>query len=361
MNIRAILAIMRKDLADAIRNQFLLAFLALPVGVALLLKLVLPSHSADLQQLTIVAYDPSHSRLVAALREVPNVRMLEVDSGSQLAESVRENGAAGGLAIPSGFDASVEARKEPELAAYINYEQDEVKRRAFQSLVQEQIMRLTPPPARIAWVDIGAPAEPQTQVRNYRDLVLIVIVLLSVVATGMLIIPLLLVEEKERRTLSFLLVSPAGPTDIVVGKALTGLICSLAITGVVLSLNNGWKGNWDITLLALFLGSLFTVPVGLLLGTFFRNVLQLNTWSTIPLVVLLLPSWLFVTRGLPPILQTLVRLIPTYYVVDTLSLSLAGEASTAKVWGNLAILLVSTAVAFIVAVWALRRRGSYSF
>ncbi|MEW6230162.1 MAG: ABC transporter permease [Bacillota bacterium] len=161
MNIRVILAIMRKDVVDAIKNQFILAFLALPLGLALLLRLVFPNSLTDLQQLTVVAYDPGHSRLVATLQEMPNIRILKADSDSQLMESVRVNKAVGGLVVPPDFDASVEARKQPKLTAYLNYRQDEVKRRAFQRLMQQQITALTPPPATIAWVDIDPPWSPR--------------------------------------------------------------------------------------------------------------------------------------------------------------------------------------------------------
>jgi len=354
MNVHLTLAIMRKDVADAIKNQFIFAFLAMPVVIALIFKLIFP---ADSQKLTVVAYDPDHSRLVAALQEMPNIRLLEVDSDSQLMESVRVNKAVGGLAISPGFDASVVAKKQPELTAYLNHRQAEVKRRTFQRLMQQQVAALTPPPASITWVDVDAPLESQAQAHSFlvENFILVLILVLPVVAIGMMMIPLLLVEEKEKHTLSFLLVSPASTTDIVVGKALIGLMYNLAITGIVIGFNHGWKGNWEITFLALFLGSLFTVPVGLLLGALFNNAIQLNTWGTVPIMLLLLPSFVPMGQALSPVLRTILRLIPTYYLVDTLNLSLANRASIAQVWSNLAILLGSTIVVFAAAVWVLRR------
>jgi len=354
MNARVVSAIMRKDVMDAIKNQFILGFLALPIIVSLLFRVIFPDSSAN--SLTVVVHDPGSSRLVTALQQMPDVQILEVASDDQVVESVRENRAVGGLVIPSSFDSAVEAGDQPELTAYLNYQQGEVKRRIFQRLMQQQIATLRPPPASIVWTDIDAP-ESEAQSSSYliENFILVVMLVFPIATTGVMMIPLLLIEEKEKHTLSFLLVSPASTTDVVIGKALTGLIYGLAITGVVVALNQGWKGNWPVTFLALFLGSLFTIPVGLLLGTFFRNAMQLNTWVTVPVVLLMLPSWISTGQVPPPVLGAVMRLIPTYYLVDTLNLSLAGEASIAQVWGNLAILFGSTIIAFVAAVWALRR------
>ncbi|MEA3397051.1 MAG: ABC transporter permease, partial [Chloroflexota bacterium] len=199
-------------------------------------------------------------------------------------------------------------------------------------------------------------AEAQTSNYLIENFILVVMLVFPMAATGAMMIPLLLIEEKEKRTLSFLLVSPASIADVVIGKALTGLMYSLAITGVVVALNQGWQGNWPVTFLALLLGLLFTVPVGLLLGALFHNAMQLNTWGTVPIMLLLLPSWIATGQVLSPVLEVIMRLIPTYYLVDTLNLSLAGEGSLTQVGGNLAILSGYTVVAFAAAIWVLRRR-----
>ena len=73
--------------------------------------------------------------------------------------------------------------------------------------------------------------------------------------SGALVVPLLLVEEKEKRTLDFLLTSPASLTEIVTGKALTGVVYSALIAGVLLAINHKLIGNWPLTLLTLLLGT----------------------------------------------------------------------------------------------------------
>ena len=52
-----------------------------------------------------------------------------------------------------------------------------------------------------------------------------------------MVVPLLLVEEKEKRTLDFLLASPASLKEIVAGKALTGVAYTVLIAGLLLFVN----------------------------------------------------------------------------------------------------------------------------
>jgi ABC-2 type transport system permease protein len=171
--------------------------------------------------------------------------------------------------------------------------------------------------------------------------------------SGALVVPLLLVEEKEKRTLDFLLTSPAKLTEIITGKALTGVVYSVLIVGVLLAVNYKLIGNWPLTLLTVLVGLLFVVSIGLVMGSLFQNTMQVNTWASLVLMILLAPS--FPLPGLQAALEAGLRLIPTYYFVEALRLALAGTPS-ARIWGHLAVLLVCTVLAFSAATWGLRRQ-----
>ena len=85
MNWRAVLAIARKDIGDAIKNLYVLFQIVLPIVASLLLRLVFPS-GAVADTLAIAVYDPGGSRLVAELRELPQVELLEVALEDHLEE-----------------------------------------------------------------------------------------------------------------------------------------------------------------------------------------------------------------------------------------------------------------------------------
>jgi ABC-type multidrug transport system permease subunit len=132
----------------------------------------------------------------------------------------------------------------------------------------------------------------------------------------------------------------------------TGVVYSLLIAGLLLALNHKMIGNWPLTLLTVSLGLLFVVAIGLFMGSLFKNTMQVNTWASLVLLVLLAPS--VPAPGSPAALETAMRFVPTYYFIDGLKLSWAGTASP-RLWGDLAVVLACTLIAFAAATWALRR------
>lgn len=178
------------------------------------------------------------------------------------------------------------------------------------------------------------------------------LLLLTFGMTGALVVPLLLVEEKEKRTMDFLLTSPAKLTEVIAGKAFTGVVYSVLIAAVLLGINRQLIGNWPLTMLTILLGLLLIVAIGLVMGSLFQTTMQVNTWASLVLLVLMAPS--FPVPGSPAVLETAMRFIPTYYFVEALKLSLAGTSGT-PLWGHLAVVVGCIFVAFFAVTWALRR------
>jgi len=172
--------------------------------------------------------------------------------------------------------------------------------------------------------------------------------------TGAFVVPLLIVEEKEKRTLDFLLSSPASLNEIIAGKALTGVVYTVLIAGLLLGINRDSIQNWPLTSLTILVGLLFVVGVGLVIGSVLKNTMQVNTWAGLILILLLAPSMPLV--GLSGWFDKSMRIIPTYYLSEALKLSIAGIISS-QLWIYLAVLVVCTVVVFFAAAWALHRRN----
>jgi ABC-2 type transport system permease protein len=354
MNSRVVAAIARKDIVDAIRNRYLLIALLTPLLVALLFRVLLPGVNS-LNNLTIVVHDSGNSLLVAQLRTTPQIKLVGVGSADATASEVEKSKAVGGLVVPTNFDADVAAGKQPELTIYVNNRKSTIEQATFRQLLEQQVQSLVkhPVPARLVWIDVAKVRSPQAGGGlNLNKMLLPLLLLLAFAMTGALVVPLLLVEEKEKRTLDFLLTSPASLKEIITGKALTGVVYSLLIAAVLLALNHKLIGNWPLTLLTILLGLLFIVAIGLLMGGLFQNTMQVNTWASLVILFLLTPS--FPSPGLPAALETALHFIPTYYLIEALKLSLAGTASS-RIWGHVAVVLACTLLAFSAATWALRR------
>ena len=354
MTWRVVAAIAQKDLVDAIRNRYLLVALLTPLSVALLMRLIMPGLD-NLNNLTIVVHDPGRSTLVSQLRAVPQLKLVETDSEATAKAEVEKLEAAGALVVPVGFDSDIAAVKQPELTVYLNNNKNAIEQAGFRLLVERQLESLVqrPPPAALKWINVReekrAPSEDGI---NLSQMLLPLLLLLTFGMTGAFVVPLLLVEEKEKRTMDFLLTSPARLTEVIAGKALTGIVYSVLIAGVLLAINRQLVGNWPLTMLTTLVGLLSIVAIGLLLGSVFQTTMQINTWASLVLMVLIAPSFPF--PGAPKVLETAMRFIPTYYFIEALKLSLAGTASP-RMWGYLAVVLGCTVVTFFAVTWAMRR------
>ncbi|HKV35301.1 MAG TPA: ABC transporter permease [Pyrinomonadaceae bacterium] len=354
MNWRVVAAIAQKDLIDAIRNRYLLVALLTPLSVALLLRLMVPGIES-LKNLTIVVHDPGRSALVSKLSAVSQIKLVETDSEANAKVEVEKIDANGALVVPANFDADVAAGKQPKLTVYLNNKKDGIEQVRFRVVVERQVASLVerPPPAELNWINVSEETgSPTAGGIDLTQMMLPLLVLLTFGMTGALVVPLLLVEEKEKRTMDFLLTSPARLTEVIAGKALTGVVYSVLIAGVLLAVNRQWVGNWLLTTLTILLGLLLIVAIGLLMGSLFKTTMQINTWASLALLVLITPSFPF--PGSPAVLDTAMRFIPTYYFVEALKMSLAGTSSP-RLWIYLAVVLALTFVTFFAVTWAMRR------
>jgi ABC-2 type transport system permease protein len=355
MNLRIVSAITRKDVVDAIRHRYLLSALVTPLFVAILFRVLLPGGESR-SLLTVVVHDAGGSGLVAELRNSPQITVVEGASADVIASEVEQRKAHGGLIVPAGFDADLAASKQPELTIYVNNKKTVFEQAAFRRLLDRTVRSFAkqPEPVQLMWVDIDKDVSEQPRGTSLDQLLLPLLLILTLGMIGAFVVPLLIVEEKEKRTLDFLLSSPASLNEIIAGKALTGVVYTLLIASLLLGINRQSIHNWALTLLTILLGMLFVVGVGLVIGSLLKNTMQVNTWAGLVLIILMVPS--FPSFGLTAWFDRVMRFIPTYYLTEALKLSMAGTVSS-QLWIYLAVLLGCTVVVFFGAAWALHRRG----
>ena len=355
MNFGVILAIARKDVIDAIRNRYLLTALITPLFVAVLFRVLLPGINNS-SILSIVVHDSGNSAVTAEWRKTPQIKVVDAGSGDAVASEVQKRKAIGGVVVPSNFDADVAAGKQPELTIYVNNKKSILEQAAFRRLLDQQVRGLVkqPEPARLIWIDVEKETgDAKRGGLGLDQMLLPLLLILTLGMIGAMVVPLLLVEEKEKRTLDFLLASPATLREIVAGKALTGVAYTVLIAGLLLIVNRHIVVSWPFMVLTIILGLVFVVAVGLVMGSLLNNTMQVNTWASSVLIVLLVPS--FPSLGLPGVLDTAIRFIPTYYLTEALNMSMTGNISS-RIWVHLAVVLGCTIVAFLAAAWALHRR-----
>jgi ABC-2 type transport system permease protein len=354
MNARIILAIARKDIVDAIKNTYILFSLILPVGMSLLFRVMLPD-DADIKQLGLAVYDPGQSQLVAQLQVNPAVRLIPVDAADQVRAQVKDDVVAG-LAIPAGFDAAVAGGKAPELPVYYNGGRSASQIATIRQILESSLRVVAGQvlPAKLVFSDVTATGE-EAPVFSLSAYYLILLLVMGLTMVGVFVVPTILVEEKEKHTLNAILVSPASFADVAMGKAAVGLVYALLVAAILMFTNGGFTGDVPVSLLAIVLGAFFLVLTGLLMGAIFETAMQVNTWSSIVMLALLVPAMFNMPPRPPEPVATVARLVPTSYLAHAVSVSMSGKATLASVGPDLGILAACSLVVFMAVLWALRR------
>src|SRR6185503_9603512 len=82
MNPGVVAAITRKDVVDAVRNRYLLTALITPLFLAVLFRILLPGPNPR-NLLTVVVHDSANSAVIAALRQMPEMNVVDAPAPEQ--------------------------------------------------------------------------------------------------------------------------------------------------------------------------------------------------------------------------------------------------------------------------------------
>jgi len=343
-----------KDIVDSLRNKLILS-LILGMGFMLLMPKVLGMMLVP-PETPVLVYDPGESRLTA---ELDDSAQYQVQRARSLAEVEQVIGSTGfglgvefGLAVPDDFDQVLEAGGQPELDGYLAWAN---RRKAFQLKTdfEEQIEELVGQPVRIN-VEENIVYPPSD---SGLWLLMVTITPVTVILMmGIQLVPTLLFEEKQTKTMEALLVSPASISQVVVGKALAGLFYVLVSAGVVFAIN--WAGvvHWEVVLLFVLGMGVFGVGVGLVLGSFFERQQDVTGLTMLLLVVFI--GALFINMldmNVPAVVQAMLPWVPSVALAKIIRFVFLENVPWGEALANLGSVIGISTLLYAVVVWQVRR------
>lgn len=361
MRWNTILTIFRKDVLDAIKDARVLVALLVPLGLGILYGQLFedeaPRVSVD------IAYAASEmTTLPDAIQQVAgeavDLTFTQLDSPDAVRQEVDEKQADLGLVIPAGFDAAVAQGEAPPLT---------VIRRAgsgfgadFASTALDGALRAMAgqhPPATITPEVLAT--EPSDAMAIFEELgmrryFILAVVVMMVVMIGMLVVPVILAEETEKKTLDAL-VMIASYGEVVTAKALVGLVYVVLSVAVLMGITQLIPENMLLFIAGTLVLGITMIAFGLFVGGFFKSANQLNTWSGIILLPVAAPAFL-VGLGLPRAADIALQLLPTSRAAKVLINGLSGKAYFADVWFSFVVMLAWAALAYLLVVRSLQRR-----
>ncbi|HLV97103.1 MAG TPA: ABC transporter permease [Ktedonobacterales bacterium] len=370
MHPRIIRAIARKDALDLLLNKQTLFMLLTPIIMALLFLFLGNILSGSTTEMLV--YDPGYqpSQPVGVEQVLKgafsNAHITQASSAQEVADAFGANGTqkkssyAVGLVVPAGFEASLKAGERPTLQLYING--DDVNNQQNQllqsALADYSRAVISPAPIALSTSTINPPASKSVgdALAGFYALT----ALLSSFFIGMAVAPGLIIEEKEKKTLRMLMVSPASWADVITAKLLVALVYQLVLALVVLGIVKGFTGQIPLVLLFALLGSLFSVSLGALAGSIFKTQAASGAFSGLGVFIFITPLFFSDLLGLGgnnPFAQV-IKVLPAYWLGDGVIKALENRATLESVLLDVVIVVGSTLLLFLISVWGLRRQAS---
>jgi len=343
-----------KDIVDAIKNREVLLIIIGAVFMLLLPQML--AFAIDPPEMMVAVLDQGGSDIIEAMTFSPDLSVVEVSSIDELEKSVSNYGM--GLGVRLGVvlptdSAETRIAGEPlEMDGYVVWA-NRHRARALAADFEQRAEVLLGQPVVVHQPEIIVP---QPDIRSLTGMFLYSISSVTLVLLGITLVPYLMFEEKQGRTLDALLVSPVSLGEVATGKAMAGMfymfiICSVMFAGY-------WQQvvNWEVMLLFTLSASLLTVAMGLMFGSLLESGQQLIVWMMLVAGVMIGSQIVFMMDvTLPTAVLTVINWLPSTALSRLSLLVFAHPAPLPDVLLNMGIVLISTLPFFVVTVLALRR------
>lgn len=353
-NLRIIWAIASKDIVDAIRNKTTIS-IVLGIGILMLSAQATPLLLKLRSVQTAVVFHPGESDLIRELASNKEFDIRREPSQEAMEASLAEAGEVQiGLVIPGDIDALVTAGDEIELQGFYAYwaKFDEVEdlARYFERAFSESI-------GVPVSIDLDNPAVYPQPDADGQPFMISMSLVVAVLTIGSFLVPYLIIEEKEKHTIEALIVSPVSYSQVVFGKAIAGLFYCLTAAAVVFAINFAMISQWWLAIVGVLVGAIFTVSIGLLVGSIFENPGSMNLWLGLILIVLMIPILIgqLVITNLPPILADLLPLLPSVAMSTVIRMSFANQVQADQLLQNLGVMVVGAGILLALVAWRLHR------
>ena len=353
-HLRLVWTLAAKDIVDAIKTKSTLTAVALSFLMVFFYR-YFPALAAGADGQSVLVYAAQETELLTALERSPALAVYTYDSRERVLEvATSAEEAELALIIPQTAIAQYETGEPIVLEGHLMYWLNAAERAEIKALVESELASELDRPVtlNLSGNDIYFDADQYFFVFSATIALLFVTIMI-----GISMVPNLMVEEKQTRTLDALLVSPAAPAHLVAGKALAGLFYGLLGCIAVFALFGFLILQWWLAILAAVLAVLLLVAVGLLLGSYVsgRSQLQLIGWFVV--LPLLLPVVLVALRGLVPDgAVAVMEWIPTVLIATLFRLSLTPNVTISHYGLPLLVVVVSILVAFTLVVQLVRRQ-----
>ena len=366
-------ALIRKEMIQLRRDRRTLAIiLALP-----LIELFLFAYAVDLTvdhlptAVADMSLDAQSQDFIDALSVSGYFDMdFYVESEAEVIRAIDEGRARAGIVIPPDFGAQVERGNAQVLMILDGSESFSVQSgySAATTIAQAYALDLVMEKVNRAGSDmVTTPITSSTRVLynpNLDDLIFVmpglVAMLLQVLAVN--VTAQAVVREYEMGTIEQLLVTPARPMEVIVGKLVPNfLVVSVALLAVTSAgifwfgipfRGNPWLFSW-LSVLFIISG----LGLGLLVSTVAQTQKQAQQIAaTLMLLSMLLTGFIYPRGPMPPVVRTIGNMIPLTYSIRIVRGIITKGVGIAFMWSDVVALAIYGIVIMVLAASTFKKR-----
>jgi ABC-2 type transport system permease protein len=340
-----------KDVRDAFKNRSTRTNILILIGLVLFFYWSSTIRPFD-KRVDVVIHDQGSSSLALERTVLSDGSELDFQSTDSLQEMEKKMEYQDlGLVIPADFDQALVSGDELKLKGYVHW----AKRGQVPELEAKYSAMFTELLGVPILIEIGdnilippndAPGMATTASFH---------IYFAVLWMALTVVPFLIIEERQTKTMDALMVSPASPGQVVLGKALAGLIFIIAIAGLSLALNGVYVTLWGWALFGFLITALFAIGLALLMGTLIRNPQQITLWMLPVALIFVIPAFFADEPNLAAGLKSILAWLPSTAFARVFGFSVSSGAPINSVIVNLSIALTSLAVVYAILIWQLRR------
>lgn len=355
MNLQVIRTLIVKDLTIYFRNRFFAVVTVLALVMFTGIYLVLPS-SVDVElELALYSPDAIPDVFLTAF-ENQQVTIAVLDSEEAMLDAVGNEDYAGGIFLPGGILDQMTAGEETQVTVYFSANAPQELSEAVTVLVStifnEISYQLSDQPLnlQLSVEVLGHDFEGQAIPTRDRLLPLLAVFMLITETLGL---ASLMAEERSRGTLIALLVTPVKLRELIAAKGFMGVSLAFVQVFVVMLVAGALKHQPLLIVAILLLGAFLITGIGLLLATTGKDMMSIMGWALLAYLVLSIPSFGIMFPGTS---AGWIKIIPSYYIVDSVHQVINYSAGWSEVGNNLIVLLVYGTALMVLGTAVLRRR-----
>ncbi len=340
-------AIIEKDFLDSIKNKTVFFALVFPVLLSMVFRIVLAP--GEISKLNIGMFQTDASGFVEYLEKesMGAIKINPVEDFEQGQKMLSEGKIFAILSLPREFDQKLKNNESPEVEIWVDSNHF-TKAAIIENMVNKLIYSYA---GRNPTVEV---VTRNIQGQNFNPArAMLPTWLLFTILGGYMVVASSIIEEREKKTLQAILVTPCKLSDILIGKGVLGFVLTFVSSLLILGLNSGFSGNLTGIILIILLGSVFFATFGVLIGLLMPGQTTANTFGSIIYMGMFLPVVLADANSK---MRIIARILPSYYINFGVREAMFSSVSLADLLPHFLFLVVGSLLVFIVSIRILKTR-----